>query len=391
MDSKRPSWKILVPAFLVLLPVLGCTSLTATSPPKGVITYSDPEAFEEAAGPLSLVDFDIDPDGMAIVAGSNGVLANGYYKAYEFAFSAGVISGGSGLPFRGVSAPNTIGDSDINTPTPAAVDATFVLPVYAVGITNVGGQAELRIFDGKDALIGSVQSDADEATKDFIGLVSNTPINRMQYDFVGGPALEGDDLVFTQSNLAVASAGEVATTIPVGTTQTATGVSLPAGSSGGSHTGGTPSGPTPTAAATATTAPAPPPTLRMDTYPVGTSGLRWGGSWSTIPNPGGEGGGQARYADYAGASLKFTFYGTGFGLMWGLGPSLGIMRITLDGQFLADKDCYREYESFAGDWIEERLTLGHHTVLVECIGDANPASGGKAIWLGGILLVGDLE
>jgi len=208
----RLSLKILAPFVLVSLSLLGCNSLpetislpTETTEPTSttvmlpmVVSYDDKAAFEAAAsGPLQLVDFDTDSQGAPIVAESPGVLAGAYYKSYGILFSAGVIFGEPNLPFNGVSAPNTITDSGDNTPTPAIVDVDFGDPVHEVGITNIGAEAELRIFDEADVLIGSVRSDADEATKDFIGLIGNIPIRRMEYDFAGGMSFEGDDFVFT--------------------------------------------------------------------------------------------------------------------------------------------------------------------------------------------------
>ena len=164
-----------------------------------MVTFNDKVAFEAAApDPLRLLDFDTDATGAAIVAGSPGVHAGGHYKPYGIVFEAGVIFGEPNFPFNGISAPNTITDSGVNTPTPAIVDGVFIAPVYEVGITNLGAEAELRIFDQANVLIGSVRSDADEGTKDFIGLISGIPIYRMEYDFAGGMSFEGDDLLITE-------------------------------------------------------------------------------------------------------------------------------------------------------------------------------------------------
>ncbi len=212
-DTRRLSLKILAPVVLVSLSLLGCDSLSdTTSLPTEtiestvttvllptVVSFDDRAAFEAAAsGPLQLVDFDTDYQGAPIVAESPGVLAGAYYKGYGILFSAGVVFGEPNFPFNGVSAPNTITDSGDNTPTPAIVDVIFDIPVHEVGITNIGAEAVLRIFAEDDTMIGSVRSDADEVTKDFIGLISNIPIRRMEYDFAGGMSFEGDDLMFTQ-------------------------------------------------------------------------------------------------------------------------------------------------------------------------------------------------
>jgi len=221
--SRRPPLGVLALMALLSLALTGCETLTdTTSPPTTalpttslppvatepaitttivpvVVSYTDRAAFEAAAPrALQLVDFDTDYQGVPIVAESPGVHAGNYYKGYGIIFAAGVIFGEPNLPFNGVSAPNTISNSGDNTPTPALVDVLFDTPVYEVGITNTGAEAELRIFDEADTLIGSIRSDADEATNDFIGLSSNIPIRSMEFDFAGGMGFEGDDLLFTK-------------------------------------------------------------------------------------------------------------------------------------------------------------------------------------------------
>ena len=216
MDSSRPASKTFMPVVLVLLSLLSFIALSCSPSPSApptsitettvsttrlptVVSYDDRAAFEAAApDALRLVDFDTDAQGAAIVSDSAGVHADGYYKFYGIIFEAGVICGEPNLPFTGVSAPNTISNTGENTPTPALVDAFFLQPVYEVGITNTGGEVELRIFDEDDALVGSVRSDTDEGTKDFIGLISGIPIYRMEYDAVSGMSFEGDDLLFTE-------------------------------------------------------------------------------------------------------------------------------------------------------------------------------------------------
>lgn len=216
MDSERRSPKTFLLVVLVLLSLLSLSALACSPSPSAlptsttvptvttarlptVVTFNDKAAFEAAApDPLRLIGFDTDATGAAIVADSPGVHADGYYKAYGIAFEAGVIFGEPNLPFNGVSAPNTITDSGVNTPTPAIVDGVFIVPVYEVGITNLGAEAELRIFDAANTLIGSIRSDADETTKDFIGLISGIPVYRMEYDFAGGMSFEGDDLLITE-------------------------------------------------------------------------------------------------------------------------------------------------------------------------------------------------
>ena len=164
-----------------------------------VVNYNNLAAFQaDAAGTLTLVNFDVDFDGNPIAADSPGVSAGSLFSGYGITFDAGVVFGEPNLPFNGVSPPNTISNSQINTPTPALVDGSFSAQVFEVGITNVGAQAILRIFDATDNMLGSILSDTDNTSHDFIGMISDTPIFRMEYDFISGIGFEGDNLLFTE-------------------------------------------------------------------------------------------------------------------------------------------------------------------------------------------------
>ena len=164
-----------------------------------VVSYTSQAAFQaDASNPLTLVNFDVDSDSNPIAAPSPGVLAGNNFTGFGINFAAGVVFGEPNLPFTGVSPPNIISNSGINTPTPARVDASFAAEVFEVGITNTGAQAVLSIFDASDTLLGSLVSDADPNADDFIGLISDTPIFRMEFDFVSGIGFGGDDLLFTQ-------------------------------------------------------------------------------------------------------------------------------------------------------------------------------------------------
>lgn len=56
----------------------------------------------------------------------------------------------------------------------------------------------LRIFDSDNLTIGSITSDSDLSTRDFMGLISAVPIHRITYDIVSGMGFEADDLIFTK-------------------------------------------------------------------------------------------------------------------------------------------------------------------------------------------------
>ena len=113
-------------------------------------------------------------------------------------FTVGVVFGEPNLPFSGVTHPNIISNSQINTDTTALVEGNFLSPVFEVRITNVGAVAELIIFDVDDVLMGCIRTDADTLLHDFVGLISDTSIYRMEYDFVSVISFGADDLLFTQ-------------------------------------------------------------------------------------------------------------------------------------------------------------------------------------------------
>ncbi len=164
-----------------------------------VMYFTDKTAFLTAAsGTLTTIGFDLDSNGNPIAANSPGVLAGSLFSGYGITFSAGVVFGDPNLTFYGSTPPNIITNTAINTPTTALVDASFTSAVHEVGITNVGATAVLRIFDASNVLIAGITSDSDTSTKDFVGLISDTPIYRIEYDYVSGIGFEADDLVFTR-------------------------------------------------------------------------------------------------------------------------------------------------------------------------------------------------
>jgi len=177
---------------------IGLLLVAGTRSQAAVVNYTDLATFQAASGSLTLVNFDVDSGGNPIAADSPGVLAGSLFSGYGITFNAGIVFGEPNLPFNGVSPPNTISNSGINTPTPALVDGVFAAPVFEVGLTNTGAGSVLRIFDQADNQLGAILSDLDSATQDFIGMISDTPIYRMEFDFVQGIGFEGDDLYFTR-------------------------------------------------------------------------------------------------------------------------------------------------------------------------------------------------
>lgn len=161
----------------------------------GQDTYRDRVEFEEACNSVTIIDFDQTPDGTPIEADSPGVLADNIYSDVGIHFTAGVIFGEPNLPFGGESPPNIISNSGINLPERTLVAGYIDDPVCALGITNTGAQAVLRVYDEGFNVIASIVSDTDANSNDFMGLVTSKPIYRFEIDFVSGIGFGADDLL----------------------------------------------------------------------------------------------------------------------------------------------------------------------------------------------------
>jgi hypothetical protein len=177
--------------------------------------------------------------------------------------------------------------------------------------------------------------------------------------------------------------GQPTTTVPAaGTTATTGG---PAG---------TASPPTTRAAAPATTLPPAPtfppyvPTIRVeDEY----GGLAWDGSWSVVGDPG-DSGGTSRFAEYAGSSMKVYFSGTSISFITRKGPAVGYARLELDGVPQPIIDLYNPgwvYQQLM--WSSGTIGSGDHTLKVIMVGDSNPASASKGIYVDAFVVTGTLE
>lgn len=170
---------------------------TVAIPHVTLTLFHDLASFLQNAGTVTTIDFDRDICGVPIAAGSPGVPAGSRYAPIGVTFAAGVIFDGAAVGGPTASSPNVISHTGVNTPTPALVAGTFATPVSAVGITNVGAAAVLRVFDGSGNLISSVNTDTDANTLDFVGITSNVPVERFEYDFVSGIGFGGDNLLFS--------------------------------------------------------------------------------------------------------------------------------------------------------------------------------------------------
>jgi hypothetical protein len=73
----------------------------------------------------------------------------------------------------------------------------FAQPVRAVGVKAIGGAIELRLYDGGGQLLGTILSDTDPSTPDFVGVVlADALIARFEVVSPSGGDVQVDDLVF---------------------------------------------------------------------------------------------------------------------------------------------------------------------------------------------------
>jgi hypothetical protein len=151
--------------------------------------YRDPAAFARVAGALTLANFD-QACGVTIDAPVGGVAAGSQYSRLGVTFTAGTIFPYPGGASPVGSLPNEVSDT--------MLAGTFASPVRAVGITNTGVAAVLRVFDAENNMIGEVYTDSDPTTPDFVGIVSLVAIVRFEFVDVSGSGIGGDDLVFSQ-------------------------------------------------------------------------------------------------------------------------------------------------------------------------------------------------
>jgi len=192
----------------------------------------------------------------------------------------------------------------------------------------------------------------------------------------------------------------VMTSLPEGTTTSLTtlssGVDQPTTTVSAAGPAATTAGPAATTAgpaatagpavtqATPTTPPSEPafppyvPTVRIeDEY----GGLAWDGTWSVVGDPS-DSGGSSRIADYAGSSMKVYFTGTSISFITRKGPAVGKASIELDGNWQTTLDLYNPswvYQQLM--WSSGTIGSGNHILKVIMVGDSNPASASKAIYV----------
>jgi hypothetical protein len=153
----------------------------------------------------------------------------------------------------------------------------------------------------------------------------------------------------------------------------------------------TTAGPSPTAAppathrtATTTSAPTAPyfppyvPTIRVED---GYGGLAWAGLWVPVGDPS-DSGGSSRYAQNAGDSMKVYFNGTSISFIARKGPAVGYARLELDGVSQPVIDLYNPSWVYQQQmWSSGTLGPGDHTLKVIVVGDSNPSSAARGIYV----------
>lgn len=173
--------------------------LPAGAASAAVSEYRDPAGFVVAIGSrVRTLTFDVDTSNQLIEAPSPGVLAKDVdFSLWGIQFKRGVIFDTYSLGRAYASPPNIITHTDLQPAGTPRVNGLFPAPVSGVGLKNVGAEAELRIYDARGGLLGSIRSDTDASGIDFIGLVSDAAdIASFEFDFVSGTGFGGDDLMF---------------------------------------------------------------------------------------------------------------------------------------------------------------------------------------------------
>lgn len=120
-------------------------------------------------------------------------------------------------------------------------------------------------------------------------------------------------------------------------------------------------------------APPPPPIVTRveETAPA----IVYSGGWIPDSTYGPWSGGTATYTVEAGAQARFTFNGTGVSWIGYRGRYGGVVRVFLDGVFVAEVDAYSATEEVSvAVYSATGLTPGDHSLMVELTGARNPSA-----------------
>jgi hypothetical protein len=176
----------------VLLVAMAIASSTAVAG-----TYNDHASYLADTFGNTVINFDTDPSGNAITAGT---FLGSIYASQGVVFGAG---GYASTAVDTMSNPHMwCDDTDANG---GKLFTAFITStnVNAVGVFNAlfagGGTTVLTAFDAGNAVLGQVSDDGNVNNKDFFGLTTSAPIARIEIQYVGQSGWGVDDLHLGQA------------------------------------------------------------------------------------------------------------------------------------------------------------------------------------------------
>jgi hypothetical protein len=112
--------------------------------------------------------------------------------------------------------------------------------------------------------------------------------------------------------------------------------------------------------------------------------VSYAGAWSRFDASRGWSAGIAAIASDAGAQATLPFRGTAVTWLGARGPQIGIARVVLDGNFVADVDGYAPAEQIqASVFTTQGLADGPHMLTISALGQKNDASSGTLVVVDG--------
>ena len=117
----------------------------------------------------------------------------------------------------------------------------------------------------------------------------------------------------------------------------------------------------------------------------------YSGTWATLANPI-HSAGDYVYTKTVGSKVTIKFHGTGISYITAKDAIYGIVQITLDGGTPDTRDLYNAGGPVGQQnvWSTSGLANTDHTLVIECTGAKNPASGAKYIGLDAVDVAGTL-
>jgi hypothetical protein len=119
--------------------------------------------------------------------------------------------------------------------------------------------------------------------------------------------------------------------------------------------------------------------------------IAYQGTWATLDNAIHSAGSYA-YTKTVGSSVTIKFHGTAISYITAKDDIFGVAKVTLDGGTPATVDLYKSGDPVGQQkvWSASGLADSDHTLVIECTGAKNPASGAKYIGLDAVDVVGTL-